>query len=134
MSDGVAAELFAYGFTRAAFLNWTPPADGFHFEASAGEWPKNSDVIYVLADVESNRVLFVGHTGRARKRSENLASWLNGKSSDTPIRAAWLAVFIHANRGAERRASRKAAIRFMILVARQRHGRIEERHTRHGSG
>jgi hypothetical protein len=90
MSDGVAAELFAYGFTRAAFLNWTPPADGFHFEASAGEWPKNSDVIYVLADVESNRVLFVGHTGRARKRSENLASWLNGKSSDTPIRAAWL--------------------------------------------
>jgi hypothetical protein len=45
-----------------------------------------------------------------------------------------LAVFIHANRGAERRASRKAAIRFMILVARQRHGRIEERHTRHGSG
>src|SRR5271170_1084250 len=43
-----------------------------------------------------------------------------------------LALLIHRNYRNERRMWRKAAIRFMILVARPIRGSIEERHTHHG--
>src|SRR5271156_3596990 len=48
--------------------------------------------------------------------------------------ALWiaLALLIHRNYRNERRMWRKAAIRFMILVARPIRGSIEERHTHHG--
>jgi hypothetical protein len=78
------------GFSPAARLTWD---DVRQFKFDLGDCDLQN-VIYVYADVDTDRVLNVGHTGQSlRGRLRSYEAWLNGrrtKENSRPIRLRWL--------------------------------------------